>query len=76
MYINYPDHEAELEAMNFLNERTRHCRIGKVTRKCRTIPSLDDIMRPQPLFPAPRVFEQHPTHPWWMQGPWCGQAVQ
>lgn len=33
MYINYPDHEAELEVMNFLNERTRHCRIGKVRLK-------------------------------------------
>ena len=73
MYINYPDHEAELEVMNFLNERTRHCRIGKVTRKCRTIPLLDDIMRQQPVIPGPLY--NHPQ-PWWMQGPWCNQAVQ
>ena len=66
-YIIEPNYEAGRAITNRINEKTRHCRIGKVRMKA-GVPWVDkpEIMKPQPIMP------DYGFQPWWMRGPWCG----
>lgn len=73
-YIIEPNYEAGRAITNRINEKTRHCRIGKVAFKT-GVPWVDkgivpfDRMKPQPVIPG----DIHNGFiPWWQRGPWCG----
>lgn len=68
-YIIEPNYEAGRALTNRINEKTRHCRIGKVAFKT-GVPWVDKGIKYEPPQP-PRIWDGGYI-PWWQRGPWCG----